>query len=72
MDGLVLTNVSLHSLWFPGLLFWLLSEMAATLARPHSQKTSTHPMTFQKEYSKEIWIFPCNFFTTILTVIHSI
>ena len=43
IDGTFLTKASLYSLWFPGLHFWPLSKMGATLACPHSQDTSTNP-----------------------------
>ena len=42
--------MSLYSLWIPGWHFWPLSKMGATFACPHSQDTSTNPMTFQKGY----------------------
>ena len=43
IDGPLLTKASLYSLWFPGLHFWPLSKMGATLACPRSQETSTNP-----------------------------
>ena len=43
IDGPLLPKASLYSLWFPGLHFWPLSKMGATLACPHSQETSTNP-----------------------------
>ena len=49
--------------------FQTLSNMGATLAYPLSQETSAIPVTFQKGYSKDILIYPCNFITTVRPVI---
>ena len=71
-DGTLITKVSLYSLGFPGLHSWPLAQRSARPIFHFSQETSADPMTFQKGYSKETSIFPCNLITTSLPLMQRV